>query len=160
MSKKKVTKQVKKVHRVKFIVCDLKKSQIFIEIAKIFSDNSSKSEKYTLNKNVVTKLQKANSQKEFSAIVNNEFVKVAMLDAQAKKQQLTKNTYYCASRNYLSLAVNRLQFAESAFRNRHEATAVLRKLKAKKATKKATAKKAKQATKLNSQLKKFEKAKS
>ena len=129
---KKIAKKI--VHRVKFFVCEIRNRKLHIEIVKIFSDNSTKSEKYILNSAIVEKLTRANSQKEFSALVNNEFVKVAKLDAQAKKQQLVENTYYCASRNYIALATNRLEFAEVAFRQRHEATKTLRKVvKAKKA---------------------------
>jgi len=103
-----------------------------IEIAKIFSDNTSKIEKYTLNKLTVNKLLSASCQKEFASIVNNEFVKQAQLDAQAKKQQLTVNTQYCTSRNYVALALNRLQYAEVAFKQRHEAQKILKNVKAKK----------------------------
>ena len=126
------TKIAKKVIKVKFINNELKKNILTIEIAKIFSDNTSKIEKYNLNKLTVNKLLSANCQKEFASIVNNEFVKVAMLDAQAKKQQLTVNTQYCTSRNYVALALNRLQYAEVAFKQRHEAQKILKNVKAKK----------------------------
>lgn len=126
-------KNLKKVHRVKFLSVELKQNKLFIEIAKLYSDKKTvKNEKYILKSEIINKLKKASTQKEFATLVNDSFVAIAKLDAQAKKQQLTENTYYCASRNYIALAMSKLQFAEVAFRQRHEAHATMKKVKASK----------------------------
>lgn len=134
-------KQAKKVMRVKFLSVVLKANKLIIQLAKTLSDNSVKSEIYTLSTAIVSRLQKATSQKEFASIINNSFLQDARLDTQAKKQQLTQNTHYCNSRNYIALALNRLQYAEVAFRQRHEAVKTLKKLKTAKKTKKHAVKK-------------------
>lgn len=146
---KKAIKAVKRaiskiIDKVKFVnVVLLANKTLVIELVKIYSDNSTKSEKHILTKDVIRRLLECKTQKQFASIVNDEFVAKAQLDAQAKKQMLTKNTYYCNSRNYIALALGRLQFAEVAFKNRHATEKAVSSLKAKKeakAKKTATAK--------------------
>ena len=133
-------KNIKKVHRVKFLLHVVKQNKLFIEISKLFTDKTVKNEKYILKADIVSKLKNANSQKEFATLVNDSFVAIAKLDAQAKKQQLTENTYYCASRNYIALAMNKLCYAETAFRQRHETHTTMKQYKKSKSKAKSKAK--------------------
>lgn len=133
-----MSKSKKMILKVLNLQASFVKSLIRLDYVLLYNDNSTQKDNYTFDKIDTAKIKNARAFKEFTSVVN-KFLLVKHLDAQARKQMLTKNTHYDKSHSAVAKLVDKLDFVASNDRRKESVKKVIVKVaKAKKAIAKKT----------------------
>jgi hypothetical protein len=131
-------KKSKMILKVLNLNASIVKNCVALSYVRLFSDNTTEKRNYIFSKSDSEKMKTSKVFKQFTSTANI-FLTAENLDAQARKNMLTKNTHYDKTHTAIAKLLNKNDFVASNDRRKIEVKKVIAKVAhAKKSSKKVS----------------------